>query len=140
MNCLRHLPKSVIYNSFVFSFSIKLLFFVSGVLVILGLLFFTPCFFYIPKASLAAVIIAAVVFMVEVRVVKPIWRSKSKYDLWPCPEVWHTVYSLRNRLLAASTLLTVIVTGDAQTLKCVYSFTCCDFNNFFYTSINWTFP
>lgn len=54
----------------------------TGVLVILALLFFTPCFFYIPKASLAAVIIAAVVFMVEVRVVKPIWRSK-KSDLIP---------------------------------------------------------
>lgn len=54
----------------------------TGVLVILALMFFTPCFFYIPKASLAAVIIAAVVFMVEVRVVKPIWRSK-KSDLIP---------------------------------------------------------
>lgn len=51
----------------------------SGVLVILSLLFLTPFFEYIPKASLAAVIIAAVVFMVEVRVVKPIYRSKSMY-------------------------------------------------------------
>ncbi|XKL60739.1 hypothetical protein PGB90_007796 [Kerria lacca] len=54
----------------------------TAVLVILGLLFFTPYFEYIPKASLAAVIIAAVVFMVEVRVVKPIYRSK-KSDLIP---------------------------------------------------------
>ncbi|XP_066903372.1 sodium-independent sulfate anion transporter [Halyomorpha halys] len=54
----------------------------TGVLVIIALLFFTPCFFFIPKTSLAAVIIAAVVFMVEVRVVKPIWRSK-KSDLIP---------------------------------------------------------
>lgn len=51
----------------------------TGVLVILALLFFTPYFYYIPKATLAAVIIAAVVFMVEVKVVKPMWRSKSKY-------------------------------------------------------------
>lgn len=57
---------------------IKLYFF-SGLLVILSLLFFTPCFAYIPKSSLAAVIIAAVIFMVEVHVVKPMWRSKSKY-------------------------------------------------------------
>ncbi|XP_058443161.1 sodium-independent sulfate anion transporter-like isoform X1 [Malaya genurostris] len=54
----------------------------TGVLVILALLFFTPYFFYIPKAALAAIIIAAVIFMVEVRVVKPMWRSK-KADLIP---------------------------------------------------------
>lgn len=50
----------------------------TGMLVILALLFLTPYFSFIPKAALAAVIIAAVVFMVEVRVVKPMWRSKSK--------------------------------------------------------------
>lgn len=49
-------------------------------LVILALMFFTPCFYYIPKATLAAIIIAAVIFMVEVRVVKPMWRTKSKDD------------------------------------------------------------
>ncbi|XP_055617351.1 sodium-independent sulfate anion transporter-like isoform X2 [Toxorhynchites rutilus septentrionalis] len=54
----------------------------TGILVILALLFFTPYFFYIPKAALAAIIIAAVIFMVEVRVVKPMWRSK-KSDLVP---------------------------------------------------------
>lgn len=54
----------------------------TGILVILSLLFFTPYFFYIPKAALAGIIIAAVVFMVEVRVVKPMWRSK-KTDLIP---------------------------------------------------------
>ena len=50
----------------------------TGLIVILALLFFTPYFFYIPRATLAAVIIAAVVFMIEVKVVKPMWRSKSK--------------------------------------------------------------
>lgn len=50
----------------------------TGILVILSLHFFTPYFYYIPKASLAAVIIAAVVFMVELHVVKPMWRTKSK--------------------------------------------------------------
>lgn len=53
----------------------------SGIIVILSLQFFTPYFKYIPKASLAAVIIAAVVFMVEYNVVKPMWRTKSKYKL-----------------------------------------------------------
>ncbi|XP_017785052.1 PREDICTED: sodium-independent sulfate anion transporter-like [Nicrophorus vespilloides] len=54
----------------------------TGIIVILSLQFFTPYFYYIPKASLAAVIIAAVVFMVELHVVKPIWRTK-KSDLIP---------------------------------------------------------
>lgn len=53
-----------------------------GILVILSLLFFTPYFFYIPKSALAGIIISAVIFMVEVRVVKPMWRSK-KTDLIP---------------------------------------------------------
>lgn len=52
----------------------------TAALVVVALLFFTPHFYYIPKTCLAAVIITAVVFMVEVRVVKPIYRSK-KSDL-----------------------------------------------------------
>ncbi|KAJ8916083.1 hypothetical protein NQ315_004449 [Exocentrus adspersus] len=48
----------------------------TGIIVIASLLVFTPYFYYIPKASLAGLIIAAVVFMVEVRVIKPMWRSK----------------------------------------------------------------
>ncbi|XP_058806506.1 sodium-independent sulfate anion transporter-like isoform X2 [Phymastichus coffea] len=54
----------------------------TGALVVLALLFLTPCFAFIPKAALAAIIIAAVVFMVEVKVVKPMWRTK-KSDLIP---------------------------------------------------------
>ncbi|KAJ8915141.1 hypothetical protein NQ315_000393 [Exocentrus adspersus] len=54
----------------------------TGIVVILSLYLFTPYFAYIPKASLAAVIIAAVVFMVELHVFKPIWRTK-KTDLIP---------------------------------------------------------
>ncbi|CAG9824561.1 unnamed protein product, partial [Phaedon cochleariae] len=48
----------------------------TGILVITSLLFFTPYFYYIPSAVLGAVIIAAVVFMVEFKVVKPMWKSK----------------------------------------------------------------
>ncbi|KAF2885202.1 hypothetical protein ILUMI_20958 [Ignelater luminosus] len=54
----------------------------TGLLVIIALLFFTPYFFYVPKATLAGIIIAAVIFMVEVKVVKPMWRTK-KSDLIP---------------------------------------------------------
>ncbi|XP_022178519.1 sodium-independent sulfate anion transporter-like [Myzus persicae] len=54
----------------------------TGIIVIIALQFFTPYLVYIPKAALAAVIIAAVVFMVELQVVKPMWRTK-KIDLIP---------------------------------------------------------
>lgn len=50
----------------------------TSVIVIIALLYLTPCFYYIPKAALAAIIIAAVVFMVQYRVIKPMWHSKSK--------------------------------------------------------------
>ncbi|XP_020291039.1 sodium-independent sulfate anion transporter-like [Pseudomyrmex gracilis] len=54
----------------------------TGLLVLISLQFLTPYLYYIPKAALAAVIIAAVVFTVEFQVVKPMWRSK-KIDLIP---------------------------------------------------------
>lgn len=52
----------------------------TGILVIIALQFLTPLFFYIPKAALASIIIAAVIFMVEVRVVMPMWRRKSMFN------------------------------------------------------------
>ncbi|EEB10996.1 sulfate transporter, putative [Pediculus humanus corporis] len=54
----------------------------TGVIIILALSTLTPYFFYIPKASLAAVIICAVIFMIEYEVLKPMWKS-SKKDLIP---------------------------------------------------------
>ncbi|KAH0540910.1 sodium-independent sulfate anion transporter [Cotesia glomerata] len=54
----------------------------TGILVVLALLFLTPYFYFIPKACLAAIIISAVIFMVEVKVIKPMWRTK-KSDLIP---------------------------------------------------------
>nr|XP_031831740.1 sodium-independent sulfate anion transporter-like isoform X1 [Nomia melanderi]XP_031831741.1 sodium-independent sulfate anion transporter-like isoform X1 [Nomia melanderi]XP_031831742.1 sodium-independent sulfate anion transporter-like isoform X1 [Nomia melanderi] len=54
----------------------------TGILVLLSLQFLTPYLYFIPNAALAAIIIAAVIFMVELHVVKPIWRTK-KIDLIP---------------------------------------------------------
>ena len=54
---------------------------VTGGLVILALGVLMPLCAYIPKASLAAVIITAVIFSVEYEVVRPMWRSKSKYNV-----------------------------------------------------------
>lgn len=51
-------------------------------MVILALQFFTQYFEYIPKASLAAVIISAILFMVEYDVIKPMWRAKSKFGMF----------------------------------------------------------
>ncbi|RVE44146.1 hypothetical protein evm_011193 [Chilo suppressalis] len=54
----------------------------AGLMVILALQFFTQYFEFIPKAALAAVIISAIIFMVEYNVIKPMWRAK-KLDLIP---------------------------------------------------------
>ncbi|XP_049869042.1 sodium-independent sulfate anion transporter-like [Pectinophora gossypiella] len=54
----------------------------TGILVILALSLLTPYFYFIPKASLAAVVICAVIFMIEYEVVKPMWRSR-RADLVP---------------------------------------------------------
>uniref|UniRef100_A0A2S2QQP3 Sodium-independent sulfate anion transporter n=1 Tax=Sipha flava TaxID=143950 RepID=A0A2S2QQP3_9HEMI len=50
----------------------------TGVLIILALSLLTPYFYFIPKAVLAAVIISAVIFMIEYEIVKPMWKSSSK--------------------------------------------------------------
>uniref|UniRef100_H2ZD18 STAS domain-containing protein n=1 Tax=Ciona savignyi TaxID=51511 RepID=H2ZD18_CIOSA len=54
----------------------------TGLLVIFGLAFLTPLFHYIPKAALAAVIITAVLYMVDAATVVHLWRSR-KIDLLP---------------------------------------------------------
>ncbi|CAL1531225.1 unnamed protein product [Lymnaea stagnalis] len=54
----------------------------TGGLVILALCVLTPWFYYIPKSALAAVIIAAVLPMVEYHVVVQLWRA-NKWDLIP---------------------------------------------------------
>ncbi|KAI2650532.1 Sodium-independent sulfate anion transporter [Labeo rohita] len=55
---------------------------VTGVIVLLSLAFLMPLFFYIPKASLAAVIICAVSPMIDFRVPVQLWRVK-RLDLLP---------------------------------------------------------
>lgn len=51
---------------------------VTGSLVLLSLGLLTQTFYYIPKAVLAAVIISAVIAMVEVEMVGKLWRTKRK--------------------------------------------------------------
>lgn len=54
------------------------LFICIGLLVIIALVFLTPSFYYIPKASLAAVILSAVLPMIEYDSFIPMWRVSSK--------------------------------------------------------------
>lgn len=53
----------------------------TGVLVLLCLAFLMPYTAFIPKASLAAVIITAVIFSVEHHIVKPVWDSKREKEI-----------------------------------------------------------
>lgn len=55
---------------------------ITSVIVLLSLAFLMPAFYYIPKASLAAVIICAVAPMVDYRVVIKMWRIH-RLDLLP---------------------------------------------------------
>ncbi|XP_063236030.1 sodium-independent sulfate anion transporter-like [Bacillus rossius redtenbacheri] len=52
----------------------------SATLILLALSYLTPYFYYIPKAVLSAVLIAAVVFMVDYQTMVLLWK-KSKRDL-----------------------------------------------------------
>ena len=53
----------------------------TGGLVLLCLQFLMPYCAFIPKATLSAVIITAVIFSVEYEVVKPLWGSKSSQNV-----------------------------------------------------------
>lgn len=55
---------------------------VTGTLVILALALLTQTFYFIPKATLAAIIIAAMIFMVEYHKAIEIWKAK-KIDVIP---------------------------------------------------------
>ncbi|XP_011182576.1 sodium-independent sulfate anion transporter [Zeugodacus cucurbitae] len=55
---------------------------ITGALVIMTLAFLTTTFYFIPKATLSAIIIAAMIFMVEYDRIAEIWRSK-KSDMIP---------------------------------------------------------
>ncbi|CAH0579550.1 unnamed protein product [Chrysodeixis includens] len=46
----------------------------SGIITLLALIFLTQYFYFIPKACLSAVLICAVVFMVDVSAVRELWR------------------------------------------------------------------
>ncbi|XP_035743842.1 sodium-independent sulfate anion transporter-like [Vespa mandarinia] len=50
----------------------------TGTLTLLALSFLTPYFYYIPRATLAAVLVSAVFFMVDLRIFKVLWKGSRK--------------------------------------------------------------
>lgn len=51
---------------------------VTGVMVLLALAFLTGTFYYIPKASLAAIIICAMMYLFDYEAIIVLWKTKSK--------------------------------------------------------------
>ena len=51
---------------------------VTGCVILLACAFLTPHFAYIPTAALAAVIISAMIFTIDIEILLPMWRAKSK--------------------------------------------------------------
>ncbi|XP_055390130.1 sodium-independent sulfate anion transporter isoform X2 [Condylostylus longicornis] len=73
----------------------------SGVLVLLALSLFTPFFKYIPKTTLAAVLICAVVFMMDLKIALRLYK-KSKKDFigWLCCFVISLAFGVEIGLLS----------------------------------------
>ncbi|XP_067439761.1 sodium-independent sulfate anion transporter [Thunnus thynnus] len=82
---------------------------VTSVIVLLSLAFLMPAFYYIPKASLAAVIICAVAPMVDYQVVAKMWRIR-KLDLLPffvtfLMSFWEVQYGIMGGVAVSGVLL-----------------------------------
>ncbi|XP_063361922.1 sodium-independent sulfate anion transporter-like isoform X1 [Cydia amplana] len=56
--------------------------FVTGIIVLLTLALLTPYFYFIPRAALSAVIVCAVLHMVDIDIIKKIWKS-NRLDIIP---------------------------------------------------------
>lgn len=82
---------------------------ITSVIVLLSLAFLMPAFFYIPKASLAAVIICAVAPMADFRVVVKMWKIY-KLDLLPffvtfLMSFWQVQYGIMGGVATSGVLL-----------------------------------
>jgi len=52
--------------------------FFPGTMIILALSILAPYFYYIPRTTLAAVLISAVSFMIDWKILKTLWKCNSK--------------------------------------------------------------
>ncbi|XP_034488649.1 sodium-independent sulfate anion transporter isoform X1 [Drosophila innubila] len=72
----------------------------TGLIVLSALSILTPYFQYIPKASLAAVLMAAVLFMIDLTPIKELWQSNKKdFFSWIGSFIICLVYSVEKGLL-----------------------------------------
>ncbi|XP_012556048.2 sodium-independent sulfate anion transporter isoform X3 [Hydra vulgaris] len=92
----------------------------SFIVVIIALELLTPALSYIPKSALAAMIIMAVITMVETRVLKSIWKL-SKWDLFPFfTTFWLCFYNLEYGILAGTGIsLIYVIAREAFPKYCV---------------------
>ncbi|XP_043790253.1 sodium-independent sulfate anion transporter isoform X2 [Apis laboriosa] len=49
-----------------------------GIMTLLALSFLTPYFYYIPRSTLSAVLISAVVFIIDLKIIKLLWKGCKK--------------------------------------------------------------
>uniref|UniRef100_A0A8K9UQZ0 Solute carrier family 26 member 11 n=1 Tax=Oncorhynchus mykiss TaxID=8022 RepID=A0A8K9UQZ0_ONCMY len=96
---------------------------VTGVVVLLSLAFLMPAFYYIPKASLAAVIICAVAPLVDYRVVMQFWRIR-KLDLVPflitfLLSFWEVQYGIVGGVVVSGLMLLYNVARPSIKVMCI---------------------
>uniref|UniRef100_A0A665UTE8 Sodium-independent sulfate anion transporter n=1 Tax=Echeneis naucrates TaxID=173247 RepID=A0A665UTE8_ECHNA len=82
---------------------------ITSMIVLLSLAFLMPAFYYIPKASLAAVVICAVAPMVDYPIVAKMWRIR-KLDLLPfvvtfLMSFWKVQYGILGGVAVSAVLL-----------------------------------
>ncbi|XP_065173234.1 sodium-independent sulfate anion transporter-like [Atheta coriaria] len=72
----------------------------TGIMVILSLTFLTKYFIFIPKAALASVIFCAVIYMVEIEIVKNLWQT-TRIELIPLAAtfLWSLADSIERGIL-----------------------------------------
>uniref|UniRef100_A0AAZ3SS29 STAS domain-containing protein n=1 Tax=Oncorhynchus tshawytscha TaxID=74940 RepID=A0AAZ3SS29_ONCTS len=97
---------------------------VTGVVVLLSLAFLMPAFYYIPKASLAAVIICAVAPLVDYRVVMQFWRIQ--LDLVPflitfLLSFWEVQYGIVGGVVVSGLMLLYNVARPSIKVMCMQS-------------------
>lgn len=50
----------------------------AGMMTFLALSFLTPYFYYIPRSTLAAVLISAVIFIIDLKIIRLLWKGCSE--------------------------------------------------------------
>ena len=102
------MPKrvSIYILKYVFTLSLGV---ICSMIVILAVSFLTPVFYYIPKPALAAMVIAAVITMVDIQVPREIWKIK-RIDMIPhAISFFGTFYQLEAGVLAGAFVALLIM-------------------------------